>query len=342
MYIYIFIFVANLFFNIKTNKTNFFYFLFFILLTSILGLRGIDVGIDTEHYYISYSMIAQDAYPIKDFLYYVIVKSLLFFGLGAEAMIFFFALLTIFPISYVVYKESYSPMLSFSFLLALGFYSFYFNGMRQGASISFGFLCVYFYSNNMMFKSFWSFLVAFGLHASSILLLPFIFILSLNVSYFQFLIIILWLVSIYSALFGDIFYFLLKTFSFMIPERFHMYIVASELKPRGVSFLFDQLIFIYLYYMLQYVKDLKDVIYIRLGMFGITCMYLFSGVEFVGRAAMYYYIFVIMSVPSTIYYISKPSDRSIVLGVFLSCLLIQHIFRISLNPHDIIPYYFFF
>lgn len=115
--------------------------------------------------------------------------------------------------------------------------------------------------------------------------------------------------------------------------------MPADLRSKGFSFIFDQLVFAFLYFSVPFIKEAKSLEYIRIGMLGIIFMHLFSGVEFVSRLALFYYIFVILAMPIAIMSMIKERDRALLIYAILILLFTQHIFRISLNPHEIVPYY---
>ena len=339
MLIYIISYIVTILFFLSRKNNIILFIAFSVFLIIVLGLRGENVGVDTEQYYDIFSYISIDGYPKKDLLFYYTNKLVSYLGFEAEVVMLLFSLVTVAPISYVIYKISPYAAVSYALLLAFGFFSFYFNGMRQGAAISLGFISVYYLIEDKKTKSVLFFLFALLTHSSALILLISILVIKLKKITFSFTVVFLWLLSIYSAIFGNVFYIILSKLSFAVPERFLVYIVSSDLDSVGPSFLFDQLMFCLLYSSQFYVKNIKQEYYIRFGMIGIIFMHLFSGVLFVDRLALYYYIFTIISIPIAMFFISGKRNRVIFIGLLWILLLVQHTYRISLNPHEIVPYY---
>ena len=78
MYIYLSIYLFNIIFNISPKNNKVTAFLFITLLVFILGARGVDVGVDTSHYYSSFNAINGGYYELKDYLYFLIAKLIIF------------------------------------------------------------------------------------------------------------------------------------------------------------------------------------------------------------------------------------------------------------------------
>lgn len=345
MYIYLSLYFFNVIFNLLLKGVKGVKgasFLFIIILIVILGSRGRDVGIDTTNYYISFQQINSGYYELKDLLYFIISKAIILLGLGPEMMIFIFSLLTIIPLAYVINKDSPYPVISYAVLFAFGFYAFYFNVMRQGAAMSFGVLFFYFLVHENKRNAYLALLIASLLHLSAIILFPILFMFKGTKLFRIYILIALWPISILSAYNDSIFISILRSLSFLVPTRFLSYIEPSDLQNNGLSFIFDQFVFIVLFYIYVEMKDNIHSRYIYLGLLGIAATHFLSGVMYVDRLGLYYYIFSMMAIPIAITFIKGRISQLSVIMLLLTILLIQFSFRTSVDPHAIFPYYTIF
>lgn len=337
MIIYSSVFFFNILVNFVFKKHFFLKVLFLFFIIAILGFRSPDVGVDTINYYYSFGLIKVGVYEVKDLLYFLVSKILIFFGFGPELLVFIFSVLTIIPLAVVIYQDSPYPVLSFAIILAFGFYAAYFNLMRQGAAMSLGLLYIYYLLHDKRNIAFFSLFAAFLMHASSIILLPIFFIVKVPAKHKLYAVVLLWILSIVSAFNSSFFYGLLNSVSFLVPARFLSYIEPGEQVDRGLSFVFNQIFFFMLLYSYFKVRGVgRDYIY--LGSVGIVLLYLFSGVKYVDRLAYYYYMVCVIAIPIAIYKLRSKRDRVIVSLVLLLSLFVLFVYRTSVDPHKIFPY----
>lgn len=341
MLAYLSIYVINFFASSLVFKRGgwIVFSVFVCFLVAFLGLRGEGVGVDTAAYYYSFLLIESSGYEAKDPLYHLIVKAVSGLGFGPEMVIFIFSIITIVPISVLIYKESPYPVLSFSVLLAFGFYAFYFNGMRQGASITFGVAFVSCLVRKEHAKALAFLAVSAMLHLSALILLPIYFIWKMPRRSKVYLILCLWPLSILSAFNEAIFYTFLSSIEFLVPARFSDYIQMGDLADKGLSFVFNQIVFLFLLFVFFRVREEKDELYILLGMLGIVLLYLFSGVKYVDRLASYYYIFSVVALPVAVCYIKGSGVRYSLIFFLVLLLGAQFLYRTVADPHFIFPYY---
>lgn len=149
----------------------------------VFAFRGLSVGSDTSGYYAVYCRIFSENMSYSNFITYerdVFFATLTFFcakffqgnWIWFQVVV---AILTYLPIISVVKKNSNDVTTSLLlFIFTLQFYSG-FNGMRQGIAMSF---VVYAYFNYLLEKKYLKFailiLVAFSVHSSVILVVPFL------------------------------------------------------------------------------------------------------------------------------------------------------------------------
>ena len=82
--------------------------------------------------------------------------------------------------------------------------------------------------------------------------------------------------------------------------------------------------------------------YVYLALLGIVLLYLFSGVKYVDRLALYYFLFSIIAIPIAISNVKGIKSKLSIIIMLLFVLFIQFFFRATVDPHFIFPYYTIF
>lgn len=167
MAIYIVIFVVLLLLS-PLKKSNIFYFVIMLFLMVFAGLRGDDVGVDTNQYHQIFDVVVGGSD-------YNIEKGWIFFNrlvswLGGNytwllIVTSFFILL---PVSFVSIKESPYPFLSVFIFYSLHFYLGGFNIMRQYLAVSLLLCAYYLYYRKKIVWSVVFIAIAFSMHYSSL------------------------------------------------------------------------------------------------------------------------------------------------------------------------------
>lgn len=168
MAIYLVIFVSLLFFSNFKKANRFIISLVFISLVLLAGLRGEDVGVDTNTYSrIFYELLYNGDYPIEPgwkFINVLIGRISPLFPLLLSVSSF----LTLLPVFYVSKKVSPYFFLSIFLYFSLHIYLGSFNIMRQYLAVSFILASYYFFENKSRYKYFLCLLIATSIHYSSI------------------------------------------------------------------------------------------------------------------------------------------------------------------------------
>lgn len=89
--------------------------------------------------------------------------------------------LSIIPTTYVVLKKSYDPIMSAIIFLPF-FLQFDMQTSRTATAMGMGILAIYFNSEKKYLKSFFSFLVSVSFHSAAVVVLPFLFLMHINIS----------------------------------------------------------------------------------------------------------------------------------------------------------------
>lgn len=161
---------------IKTNNRSYIYIVSFALI-SLLGLRGVSVGIDTVTYnniynstkYLSLSQTLDQniEYGYSFFEYVVNV----FFG-DFQFLLIIVAFLFIGVVSYHIYKYSKNPMLSYALFIVYGFYSFAMSATRQTIAIALVMIAYEYMKKKKLLKFIICVFLASSFHISALIFLP--------------------------------------------------------------------------------------------------------------------------------------------------------------------------
>lgn len=147
-----------------------------IQLIFILGLRAINIGVDTQQYEQIFIIAGRLSFP-QIFNYYMepfyllINKVVAMMGLGYNAVLFVNASITIFGIRSFVLGQSNDKIMSLWLLITIGYFSSMMNIMRQFVALTFvlnAYQCMV--NKERWYKFAINGMVAFFMHKSSILL----------------------------------------------------------------------------------------------------------------------------------------------------------------------------
>lgn len=168
--------------KMKKNKENVYIGIICIQMALIIGMRGIEVGVDTNSYnsiYISSSYVRWN----EIFNYYLepgymfINKFISAFGGEYRAVLLFNAFVTMFGVYFFIKKCSWNRLLSIFIFVGIGYFNSTMNIMRQYLAVAIILIAYANLVNNKKSKNYiFLVLVASCIHKSSIILLPFLFI----------------------------------------------------------------------------------------------------------------------------------------------------------------------
>lgn len=149
-----------------------------VILVFICGYRSIEVGTDTLNYYLNFLRYEAGA-PLRgtEPLWYLVNKTVIYFGGDFDALKISASFLTIAPFYYGIQKKSHFPLFSIFIFLTFYYYFYGFNIIRQCIACSWCFLGVVHYDENKKFnlKAYIYILIAFGFHFTSVLVLGLLF-----------------------------------------------------------------------------------------------------------------------------------------------------------------------
>lgn len=137
----------------------------------VLGSRGENVGVDTITYYNYLGWLSNGDVGYMELGWNALFLLFNRTGLPTVYFINLVALLTLGFIFFVAKKNISNPSVVILFLFLLEFYTFFFNGMRQGLAMSLGLVAMHYYSRDNNTKAAILILIATLIHSSSIILM---------------------------------------------------------------------------------------------------------------------------------------------------------------------------
>ena len=335
----------------KEQKNMLFYCIVIsIYMIILIGLRSNNIGIDTLGYYRGYIQAA--SYPFsylseeindKGFVFLQILFNRLHINFTGFNLIY--ALFNIIVISYMIYKKSAIPWLSYFLYICFGFFVLDFTMVRQTLAMSIVVLAVMLDKNKTV-KDFIQFailvLIAYTIHASAIICIPIWFIRKIP---FNNVIVMMFFVLIATCyLFKGQFSRLVINLAGNISDKYENYQGLGEESAGLLLYLMIMVSVIFGLFVSGFLNNKWNQT-----TFYMLCIMLiiFPAVQGGGaimRAYYYFYIFMIVYIPNMINSINSEGDRPIQMFVFLLYMLVgfyQFYSAVTGNSNHLVPYQFF-
>lgn len=177
--------------SIKVNRKSYILFVS-IILTFVLGLRGLTVGIDTLNYYNIFMRVTQLNIPnLFDGVLYEYGFRLLQFLIGVifgdyQFLLIVVAIFYISVVSYHVYTYSKRPWFSYILFILYGFYTFAFSTTRQTIALGFIMIAYEFIHKRQLLKFILFVLAAASFHVTALVFIPSYWITKFKINKFTF------------------------------------------------------------------------------------------------------------------------------------------------------------
>ena len=291
-YIIIFIILALLSYFVKRNKVVF--GVSVLILSTIAGLRGVNIGADTHHYYEYFEFIRKNhsGYMEPLWNWFNITVA----GMGGNFNIFLFivSILTLGLVGYILWKEVKNPQFGLFLYYALYAYCNSFNGMRQYLAISVVLLGYYFLKNTRNIFIFVALmLVAMNIHHSAMLgflVLPLIYV---NFNRWLTVVALVGTFAVGATVFPQIdLSFLYGSYAGYAETGF--WVRESPVQAMILALLLD----IYMVCILfTSPKNVRENLYFKILLFGILIMNLTFRIEIMARIILYFTIVQIVLIP---------------------------------------------
>lgn len=343
--------------QIKTRKT--FLILSALILILFMGFRGESVGADTAAYSDYYRWIAESSNPSRFMnivtvapIYSLLNKALGFISPDPQILLLVAAAITCICALFFIHTFSDNAYFSVFLFVALYFYINCFNGMRQGMAIA---LCILAFA--LMFRgktwlSFIALLFAAGIHLTSLIILPFLFLCKKDWTLRSFKRFFCWALCITIVIFIFI-PLMLKLFVTLVPRyaQYSDFLLSEEYKTTGRNVfrtLFYAGVLIAFFVGIERnnrktntpsQKDLKILIPAVCGV--LIALVFFDNYLLCERIASYLLIFMIIIIPNVLKYIALP--KATVAYSVICCTVACALFFILLigNYAEVVPYVFF-
>jgi len=341
-YLFTLLGMAWLSFIERGHKSKIFFAVTLCLYASfIIGFRDIDVGTDTNNYHVIFSMV-NNGHDWRGEILYIYLNQLVgLFTDNAVYITFIVALITLTNISWFIYK--YSPSLAFSWLVFLGYFSFFglTNIIRQNLAVSIVLLSIPFVFNRKLIPFLLVIFVASLFHFSAIFAIPMYFMYKRRG--LVFLILPCWLASIAVAFTPSVAISVFKSLDFLLPSQYTHYLTSDWLLnseraySSGLGFVFYQLIGLLVFlglFLQERVDKLDDVgfqynFFLLITVVYITLNNTFGLINGLDRIYHNYYMVAVVGVPVAISVTFDPLGKRIIM--FLLGLLFSYLFLSAIN-----------
>lgn len=178
-YFILFIVMMTIWLGEKSVNRRFF-LLPIIFLSGLATIRSYKVGTDTSVYARDFLSSTDYKYyffdPNIEFGYQYLVYTILRFSHEYYWLFLVTSLIIVSSMLYAIKKYSVNYTLSVYIYITFGFYTFFFNTLRQALALSICFVCVKFLVDKKIFKYFIVVFVASLFHVSAWIMLPFYFL----------------------------------------------------------------------------------------------------------------------------------------------------------------------
>ena len=321
-----------------------------VMMILIIGLKATSVGCDVRVYYNTYQRMKYRDYAyifepnVNDKGYALIQIFFNKIGWNFYAFNMLYAIFNISVISYLIYKKSSMPLLSYVLYIIYGFFVLDLTMIRQTIATSIAILAVLSDKNNGL-KSFLKFeiivFIAYLFHASAAIFAPAWFLKKIKIN--KKTIVAFFVFIILAFLFKSYLVKFVVILAGSISEKYASYQVEAGNHGYRLYFMILASVFLGIY-LRDFLKGEWNKI-----MFSYMCMMLIifpmvQGGGAIMRAYYYYYIFMIIYIPNMISGVNKNSDKpTYYLAIFLFFIVGIGMYSnsISSNAYLILPYKFF-
>lgn len=280
----------------------------FIFLMFVCGLRGLDVGTDTAHYFYGYQTNVERHEPLSK-----LIKAVsLYFNNGYQTYLFLFSIATYIPLIWFIKKES--PNFALSAIVYITFSVLFFhqtmNTVRACASVSYFMICIYYLEHDSFKKAFVFLVISTLFHYSLLLTIPFILI-AYYVKIISHKVVVL--AIILSLIFGFTFAtgfseytqrlsVILSMYSGDDTTEYYMKYIdnLTEAQKSNIGLAVSMLPFSLLAILLP-CNNYKQNLYYKLFIMGVIVYNVFISVQFVYRITMFFSLFLTILYPKAFY-----------------------------------------
>lgn len=311
------------------------------ILTIPLAFRGYEVGTDTATYYRIFERLKESGEFRYEPLFVAFNKFFNTLGLSPEAMYVVLAALTLLLIFRFIEKHSRDYLISMCFFLALAYYFYMFNIVRQGVAIGLTCYAFQFVLSRQHWKFVFTVILATGFHYSAPLFYGAYFLVR---RFPLWLISAAWLISLVSLFVFNPLVELINLLAGQVGEYYLQYFLLDD-EEAVISFrriLLQLIFFLGLILLYQdgrrYFLSNEELAITNITLVGIVASNILAEFGWLSRLSDYYDIFVILFIPILVYRLVHENTRPL-LTLFLVGFCTLFFLRLMLiGSHGVVPY----
>lgn len=307
-------------------------------LVLIIGLKNIWIGSDMPFYWdYFHSQMPWSLSELMDVRYELGFKALtkLITDLTQNKQIYLLiiAVISTIPVGYIAYKYSRKPFLTIFLYISLGFFAFNFSGLRQAMALGITLFSLKYLIESKPIK----FVCAVGLaslfHFSAIFFLAAYIVKGIRLTNGRVISLGLLAAAVYA--FKDSIFLLFNTYFYQSYE------ITPTDSYRWMTMCIAIVIICLFFYNKVVVADEKKRVLYNLCIVGAFLM-LFSPIASnVLRVSNYYFIYIILLVPTVLDSLKYSRAKTIILGLVLLAGFMVYLYLLGVDDYSILPYKFF-
>lgn len=310
----------------------------------LLGLRHIDVGIDTSNYYPTFLKALQEGYTVdfarKESFFAVLLYIVTRFTDDYNIFLFVIACITIIPVFITIYKYSPSPFLSVALFIAFNYYALTFSGLRQMIAQGLCFFSYKYIKDKKLLAFVALTLIAAQFHQTAYFFLPAYLFASVKIKPSTFI----WLLLLWVLV-----YFFRAPLYSLVENTMYAGNPLYAQKETNAFLWMAMMLIIVIACLIFYVSKCSGTrderwlsIFIMLLAVGAVMM-LFNRIgSSASRLGSYYTIFLIMAIPGIIPLIESPKINTSTMLIITVMTTGMFIWSIVTDLYKIIPYRLYF
>ncbi len=318
--------------------------LFKISFLSILFLtcfRSPSLGIDTAggyYYYFQYIQNGINLSWVEPFWIFL-NKLAIWTGLEYQGVLIFSGIISLVPIYYIISKTCVNKSFAFAIYYGLYFILYSFNLVRQNIAISIALLSILMYLKQKYFIAFLCFIAGFMFHHSILVVLIFLLVKKINLSFGKFVALLVCSYALGIILSNQFFFFIAGGYAknLLLHDSYSGF-RSSIMKPAIFTLAFNMF---FLTIVFSQFEKIKKNSWFLMVLIGIIVMNLTMRLGQGSRVVLYFSIAQAIFIPNYIRNIDEKNDKFIISLLYVGFLGINFI-RILIDQWDTVcPYTFF-
>lgn len=331
----------------ESKKDVLYFVLMSIFMIIIVGFRSKYVGIDTQSYYATYNEISRRSLKFsldkismeKGYIILQYIFSRL--GLDFYAFNFIYAVFNVTIVSYLIYKESKIPWLSYFIYICFGFFVLELTMMRQTIAMSIVILAVL-RERKSGVKGFLRYafmiLIAYSIHSSAIICLPLWFLKNVKINKKNLIIYFILIAMFY--VFRNSFMIIAEKLAEMISSKYAIKLSNNRV-GQNLYYVVVVSVIVVPFFINGFFGNKDNDFYFQLMCCMLIIFPLVQGGGAIMRIYYYMYVFFVVYIPKIIY--AKKSDKLFrMVTIFLFVMVGLFLFNESINDNSLkfVPYEF--